>query len=39
MIISVSVVPGATALTRIPSGPYVTAADSVRPFTALFIAP
>lgn len=37
--ISVSVVPGAMALTRMPSGPYVTAADSVRLLTARFIAP
>lgn len=37
--ISVSVVPGAMALTRMPSGPYVTAADSVRLLTARFVAP
>lgn len=38
-IISVRVPPGAIALTRMPSGPWVTAADSVRLLTARFIAP
>jgi hypothetical protein len=33
-IISVMVVPGATALTRMPSGPYSMAAVSVRLLTA-----
>ena len=37
--ISVSVVPGAIALTLMFSGPYVIAADSVRLFTARFVAP
>ena len=35
-IISVSVIPGATALTRIPLGPSSLAKDTVKPFTANF---
>ncbi|SUB09022.1 Uncharacterised protein [Nocardia brasiliensis] len=37
--ISVEVVPGAMALTRMPSGPYVTAALAVRLLTPAFVAP
>ena len=33
-IISVSVIPGATALTRIPLGPSSLAKETVKPFTA-----